>query len=405
MNPQRTFMEKEALRDREERYRFLFESSPAAVCSADALGVIQEFNHCAAELWGRSPQPGDTDERFCGSHKMFRPDGSFMPHDQCPMAQVVAGAMSEVRDAEVVIERPDGSRITVLVNIRALTGSDGETVGAINCFCDITERFRMEQLLQQQAHALADMNRRKDEFLAMLGHELRNPLAPICHSVRILEHLAGESPQQKAVIAIVERQLAQLTRLVSDLTDTARIGRGIVELQLEDVGLGDVVERAAESVRHLFAERSQELSVVLPTKPVWLRADAARLEQIIVNLLVNAAKYTDRGGRVLLSIEQQPGECTLRVRDTGIGISADLLPHVFELFTQAAPTSGRSRGGLGIGLALVQRLVELHHGRVEAHSVLGEGTEFVVTLPATRSRRSRRSSGSADECTASSPAP
>jgi PAS domain S-box-containing protein len=395
--------ENETLRGSEERYRFLFESSPAAVCSIDASGVIQEFNSCAAELWGRAPALGDTEELFCGSDKMFRPDGSFMPHDQCPMAQVVAGVVSEVNNGEVIIQRPDGSRITVIVNIRALTGPGGEIVGAINCFYDITERFQMEQLLQQQANKLTDMNcrltdmnRHKDEFLAMLGHELRNPLAPIVTSVKVLDKLARESPEQKKVIAIIERQLTQLTRLVDDLTDAARIGRGIVELQLGDVALGDIVERAADSVRPLVDERSQELSVVLPAEPVWLRADAARLEQIIVNLLANAAKYTDRSGRISMSIEQQPDECTLRVRDTGIGISPDLLPHIFELFTQGAPTAERSKGGLGIGLALVHRLVELHHGRVEAHSVLGQGSEFVVTLPTALPRPSRRSRASAE---------
>ena len=283
----------EALRESEERYRFLFESSPAAVYSIDASGVIQEFNRCAAELWGRSPALGDTDERFCGSHKLFRPDGSYMPHDQCPMAQVAAGVVSEVSNGEVIIQRPDGSRITVIVNIRALTGPDGEIVGAINCFYDITERFRMEQLLQQQANMLSDENRRKDEFLAMLSHELRNPLAPIVTSMQLFERLAGEATEQKKVLTIVERQLAQLTRLVDDLTDASRIGRGIVKLHLEDVTIGDVVERAAESVRHLIDERSHELAVVLPPEPIWLRADATRLEQIIVNLLANAAKYTE----------------------------------------------------------------------------------------------------------------
>ena len=162
----------------------------------------------------------------------------------------------------------------------------------------------MEQLLQQHANMLTDENRRKDEFLAMLSHELRNPLAPIVTSMQLFERLAGDATEQKKVLTIVERQLAQLTRLVDDLTDASRIGRGIVKLRLEDVTIGDVVERAAESVRHLIDERSHELAVVLPPEPIWLRADATRLEQIIVNLLANAAKYTEPGGRILLSIEQ-----------------------------------------------------------------------------------------------------
>ena len=197
---------------------------------------------------------------------------------------------------------------------------------------------------------------------------------------RALEKLGG-GPEQKQLLSIVERQLTQLTRLVDDLMDASRISSGRVQLKLEDVAIDDVVERAVQSVRHMIEERGHELAVALPPEPIWLRADAVRLEQIIINLLANAAKYTDHGGRISLSVEQQRDECTLRVRDTGIGISPELLPRVFDLFTQAAPALDRSNGGLGIGLALVKRLVELHHGRVEAHSVLGEGSEFVVTLP------------------------
>ena len=388
----------------EERYRFLFEASPAAVYCIDAAGVIQDYNRCAAELWGRSPELGDTDERFCGSHKMFRPDGSFMPHDECPMAQVVAGKVTEVTDGEVGILRPDGSRITVIVNIRPLKGPQGEIVGAINCFYDITERSRMEQLLKHQADTLAHMNHRKDEFLATLSHELRNPLAPIVNAVQALEALGG-SAEQKRLLGIARRQLAHLTRLVGDLSDASRIGNGKVRLQLEDVAIGDVVSEAVQCVRHMFEERGQELAVRLPPEPVWVRADADRLEQVIINLLANAAKYTENGGRVSLSIERQAGECTVHVRDTGIGISPELLPRVFDLFIQGPPSLDRSKEGLGIGLALVKRLVELHQGRVEAHSIVGAGSEFVVTLPALRSPQLRQSATIATLLAASAGSP
>ena len=373
----------------EDRYRFLYEFSPAAVYSIDAEGVIQDFNPRAAELWGRSPELGDTDERFCGSHKMYRPDGSLMPHGECPMAQVVAGELSEVRDAEAVILRPDGSRITVIANIRALKGPRGEIVGAINCFHDITGHSRIEQLLKQQADALADMNRRKDEFLAILSHELRNPLAPIVNAVQGLAKLGG-NPAHKPLLAIIDRQLAQLTRLVGDLMDVSRIISGKAQLELADIAISDAVKGAVQTVRQTVEQRGQQLDVALPKEPIWLRADATRLEQIIVNLLANAAKYTEEGGSISLSVERQGDECALRVRDTGIGIAPDLLPHVFDLFTQAPSSSNRSNGGLGIGLALVRRLVGLHEGRVEAHSVLGEGSEFVVTLPAVLTRSTAR---------------
>jgi len=365
----------------EERYRVLFEASPVAVYTIDASGVIQEFNRVAADLWGREPVLGDTDERFCGSYKLYRPDGSYMPHHQCPMAQVVNGEVSEVRDGEVIVERPDGSRVTVIVNIRPLMSASGEVTGAVNCFYDITDRFRMERELQQQAATLADLSRRKDEFLAMLSHELRNPLAPIVNAVHLLGTRPSEDPLLERARTIIERQVTQLTRLVDELMEVSRVSTGKVNLHLEHVSMGDVVENATETVRHLLDERGHELTVTLPPQPVWLHADAARMEQIVVNLLANAAKYTEPGGRVSLSVEQGRDECVLRVRDTGVGIDPELLPRVFDLFTQSEQSLARSRGGLGIGLALVKRLVEMHRGRIEAHSTLGQGSEFVVTLP------------------------
>ena len=373
--------ENEALRKSEERYRVLFELSPVAVYSIDASGVIQDFNRVAADLWGRKPALGDTDERFCGSSRLFRPDGSFMPHEQCPMAQVVSGEIAEARDAEVLIERPDGSRIIAVVNILPLKSPNGDITGAINCFYDITERFRMERELQQQADALADLNRRKDEFLAMLSHELRNPLAPIVNAVHLLQLESGENPRQERARTIIENQVTQLTRLVDDLMDISRVNTGTVQLYLDDVTVSSVVERSMETVRHLIDGRGHELTVSLPSQPIWLHADATRLEQVFVNLLTNAAKYTEHGGHIWLNVEQKGDDCVLRVRDTGIGIAPDLLPRVFDLFTQGDRSLARAEGGLGIGLALVQRLVGMHKGRIEAHSTLGQGSEFVVTLP------------------------
>jgi PAS domain-containing protein len=169
----------DGVRWNEERYRTLFDLGPVAVYSCDDSGVIQEFNRRAVELWGCEPAAGDTDKRFCGSFKLFRPDGRFMPHDQCPMAEVITGTLLEACDEEVVIERPDSSRITVVVNIRPLKSDRGAIIGAINCFYDITARKETEEKLR-------DSNRRQTEFLAMLAHELRNPLAAILNSLAIL---------------------------------------------------------------------------------------------------------------------------------------------------------------------------------------------------------------------------
>ena len=260
-------------------------------------------------------------------------------------------------------------------------GGPGSVKVAI-IFTDITERRMAELQTLAQAKALAELDRRKDEFLAMLGHELRNPLAPISSAVRLLRLQTNATPMQRQACAIIERQVGQLNHLVDDLLEVSRITTGRVQLRQEQVAVSDIVERAVETTQPLITQHRHRLAVRLPPEPVWLHADAARLEQVMVNLLTNAAKYTDDGGSIELTVQQDGPDAVLRVRDTGIGIAPDLLPHVFDLFTQAERSLDRSQGGLGIGLCLVQRLVELHGGTVAAHSVQGQGSEFVVRLPA-----------------------
>jgi two-component system, chemotaxis family, CheB/CheR fusion protein len=400
-----------AVRDSEERYRTLFDLGPVAVYSCDAAGVIQKFNRRAAELWGREPAPGDTDQRFCGSFKMFRPDGSFMPHEQCPMAEVVAGTVSEVRDGEVHIERPDGTRVTVVVNIRPLKNQHGEIAGAINCFYDITERKQIEETLR-------DADRRKNEFLAMLAHELRNPLAPILVSIEILRRAKGleesdlQSSQRRSdglatshdlsdgidhALDVLQRQVSQMVRLVDDLLDAGRISRGKIDLRRERVELSSVVYHVVEAARPISERREQELTVTLPSEPMYVDGDPTRLGQIVGNLLNNACKFTERGGHVWLTVKREgesgadhaegasvrfAPQVVISVRDTGIGIAADQLEHVFDMFTQVDTSLERSLTGLGIGLTLVKTLTEMHGGTVEVHSAgAGQGSEFVVRLP------------------------
>jgi signal transduction histidine kinase len=374
----------EALRASEERYRTLFELGPVAVYSCDAAGVIQQFNRRAAELWGREPAPGDTDERFCGSFKLFRPDGSFMPHEQCPMAEMVSGKLTSVKDAEVLIERPDGSRVTVVVNIRPLTSAQGEVAGAINCFYDITERKLMEEQLCENVARVADSDRRKSEFLAMLAHELRNPLATIRAGLQV-QRLTGEDAQAaNSVTELMERQVRHLVGLVDDLLDVNRIGRGKIELRRARVELATVMNAAVETARSLIERMGHELILAVPPEPIWLNADPLRLAQVVGNLLNNASKFTEHGGCIRLTVALKGEEAIIRVRDNGVGIAADQLPFVFDMFMQAEVAIERSRTGLGIGLALVKNLVELHGGTVEAHSAgAGHGSEFVVRLPIT----------------------
>jgi PAS domain S-box-containing protein len=247
---------------------------------------------------------------------------------------------------------------------------------------DIAERRKLEKQMLSQAAELSDLHRRKDEFLAMLSHELRSPLAPIANAVQLLGLPNGvESILQRQARGIIERQVGQLQHLVDDLLEVSRITTGRVQLRQERVAIRGIVDGAVETARPLIDQRKHELSISLPQETLWLNADAARLEQVVVNLLTNAAKYTEERGHIWLSVQVEGDECVLRVRDTGVGIAPALLPKIFDLFTQAERSLDRSQGGLGIGLALVKRLTELHGGRVEVHSSLGQGSEFVVRLP------------------------
>ena len=510
----------EELRESEERYRTLFDLGPVAVYSCDRAGVIQNFNRRAAELWGRVPAVGDTDERFCGSFKLFRPDGSFMPHERCPMAEVVAGTISEARDAEVIIERPDGSRVTVIVNILPLRNERGEVAGAINCFYDITARkdaeegrarlsaivessddaiiskdlndiitswnagaerlfgytaaeamgqpltllippervdeepavlarirrgevveqdetvrrrkddtmvdvsLKVSPILDRQkqvvgtstiarditerkkaAETLLEADRHKNEFLAMLAHELRNPLAPILVSIEILrraKRLEGTesldlSPRVDHALDVLQRQVGQMVRLVDDLLDAGRISRGKIDLRRERVEVASVVHHAVEAARPICrAERSgtdghaADGSGVRERRPDSTGADRGQpLEQRVQVYRAGRSHLahsgtqsnqdpTTRKPRQTDSLRRS----SFSVRDTGVGIAPDRLEGIFDMFTQLDTSLERSLTGLGIGLTLVKTLVEMHGGTVQASSPgIGQGSEFVVRLP------------------------
>jgi len=229
---------------------------------------------------------------------------------------------------------------------------------------------------------LKEADNRKDEFLAMLAHELRNPLAPIRNAVQIFRGKGLPVPELQWATEVIDRQVRQLSRLVDDLLDVSRITRGKVELRKEQVELSQVIQSAVEASRPLIEKWGHNLTVTVPPEPIPLEADPTRLAQVFLNLLNNAAKYTDRGGSIQLTAERDKRDVVVRVRDSGIGIPSDMLPHVFDLFHQVDPSIERSEGGLGIGLTLVQRLVALHEGSVEARSEgLGKGSEFIVRLP------------------------
>ena len=250
---------------------------------------------------------------------------------------------------------------------------------------------------KQAVEALRDADRRKDEFLATLAHELRNPLAPIRNALQILKMPRVDAGTVERSRDMMERQLHHLVRLVDDLLDVSRVMRGKIELRRERVELATVVARAVETVQPLIDAQGHELSVRLPNESLPLDADPVRLAQVVGNLLTNAAKYTEPGGRIWLTATREGNGAVLRIRDDGIGIAPDVLPRIFELFVQVDHAATRSQGGLGIGLTLVKNLVEMHNGSVEARSAgLGNGSEFVVRLPlASESLREKRGPESA----------
>jgi signal transduction histidine kinase/CheY-like chemotaxis protein len=240
-------------------------------------------------------------------------------------------------------------------------------------------QYEVKRLLEETRLAVEQ----RDQFLAMLAHELRNPLSPIRNSLQVWKMPGARDSVVVQAREMAERQVSHMARLLDDLLDVARISRGKIELRKEPVDLARLVRATVEAIRPQIEARKHELSVSLAAEPLWVAADPTRLEQVLTNLLNNACKYTDPGGKIWVSTERQGAEAILRVRDNGIGIPADKLPTIFDLFVQAERRLDRSQGGIGIGLTLVRKLVELHGGTVDAFSAgSGQGSEFVVRLPA-----------------------
>lgn len=363
------------LRESEVRYRRLFQSAQDGILILDAEnGKITDANTfmCGlvglslSELIGRElHQIGmfkDTNENKAAFKELQR--SGYLRHEHLPVRNQ--------RGEEVYVEfvanvYKEGDRLVAQCNIR-----------------DTAERTRLEKEIVRQAEALAEQSRRKDEFLAMLSHELRNPLAPIRAAVHMLKLAGrtGESPVQKQAREVIERQAINLSNMVSDLLEVSRVISGRVRLNLQPVDLNEVVEHAITSVRPLIEQHRHTLRFNACPDHSWANADATRLEEVLVNLLNNAAKYTPDGGQIEVDCNHDATHSVIMVRDNGTGIDPDLLPHVFDLFTQADRSLARSSGGLGIGLSLASNLVEMHGGTIRASSGgPGKGSAFIVTLP------------------------
>jgi PAS domain S-box-containing protein len=360
----------EVLAESEQRFRQLAESINEVFWMADPQTTeVLYVSPAYEEVWGRS----------CRS--LYEQPRSFLdavhPEDRerVWVAAVEKHGRGEPTDEEYRVIRPDGSVRWVRDRAFPVKDAAGRIYRMAGIAEDVTEKKRAEE-------ALKENDRRKDEFLATLAHELRNPLAPIRTAAQVLRMSDVADPHQRQARDIIDRQVQQMARLIDDLLDISRITRGKLQLRKEGVELAAAVRTAVEAARPLIDAHAHQLTVTLPPEPVRMDADPVRLAQVFANLLNNAAKYTEKGGQIWLSAERQGREVMVSVRDTGIGIPAEYLPRLFEMFSQLAPALERSQGGLGIGLALVRGLVELHGGRVEAHSAgPGRGCEFIVRLP------------------------
>jgi PAS domain S-box-containing protein len=360
------------LRRSERRYRRLFESAKDGILIlAASTGRITDANPYIQQLLGYAA------DELLG--KELWQIGLFQDIDDSKAAFEQLQEQSYIRYHNLPLETKDGRRLEVEF-VSNLYHEDQEDVIQCNVR-DISERSQLERAAAK-AEALAVLNRRKDEFMAMLSHELRNPLAPIFAAAHLLSLQPEETAIQLKARKVIQRQIGQLRRLVDDLLDVSRVTTGRISLKPEEVDLRSIVQRAVESVRSLLNQRSHKLSVSLSPDPISVDADVTRIEQVVVNLLNNAAKYTDEGGQIWLSAKQEGNLAVLRVRDTGVGIAPEVLENIFDPFSQAERTMDRAQGGLGIGLTVVQKIVELHHGHVEAASAgIGQGSEFTVRLP------------------------
>jgi PAS domain S-box-containing protein len=476
-------------------FRQMLDALPAPIYSTDAEGRLTYFNPAAVEFSGRVPQLGT--DRWCISWKLYGADGSPMAHGECPMA-IALREGREVRDVEIIVERPDGIRRWCVPWPTPIRDAEGRVTGGINMLVDITEQKHAERAsillasivdstddavvsknlngiitswntgaerlfgytqheaigrpvlmlippdrANEETHilsqlrqglrvdhfdtvrvrkdgtlidvsltispirdrtgtiigaskiarditarkraesALRETSRQKDEFIATLAHELRNPLAPMRHSLEILNEKGSQNPEVQWARDVLDRQLGTMSRLLEDLLDVARISRNRLELRKERVELQAILKAALETSRPLIEAGGHRLLLDISARPIWVVADPVRLAQVFSNLLNNAAKYTEPGGQIQIALERQAGAAVVAVLDNGIGIPAEMLPQVFEMFIQSKESLLRAQGGLGIGLSLVKGLVELHGGSIEARSAgTGQGSQFIVRLPA-----------------------
>lgn len=346
----------------------IIQSSDDAIVSKTLNGRITSWNPGAARLFGYAP------EEIIG-----QPITTIIPSElQHEEVEVLARLRrgERIDHFETVRLSKEGLRVEVSLTVSPIRNEAGEIVGASKIARDITERKQAERVLREA-------DQRKDEFLTTLAHELRGPLGAIRNASEIISRIEHVTPELHKACEIIDRQLEQVTRLVEDLLDASRIGAGRLQLQKEIIDIGALLENVLSSLRPAFEAARQQLNLALPSTSICAYADRARLIQVFSNILQNANKYTPQGGRVAVELRQEQADVVVSIRDTGIGIPAAMLERVFELFAQVDPSSNRTRGGLGIGLTVAKRLVQIHGGEIVARSAgEGLGTEFTIRLPA-----------------------
>jgi PAS domain S-box-containing protein len=352
----------------------IVDSSDDAIVSKTLDGRILSWNRGASRIFGYEP------------HEVIgKPITIIIPPELHAEEQQILeklGRGERIEHFDTVRVTKDGRRIAISLTVSPVRAADGTIIGASKVARDVSERKLAEERLKESEEALRLADRRKDEFLALLAHELRNPLAPIRYALAANKKPGRTPEQSRQAEEIIERQVAHMSRLLDDLLDISRITRGALELKKTRSELTSIIGAAIETARPLLDAKHHTLVLDLPSQPVQLQADVVRLGQVFSNLLINAAKYTDPGGRIQLRVVQQDDEVMVSVSDNGIGISADMLPRVFNMFFQSNSALDRAEGGLGVGLSLVRGLLALHGGSVEARSKgPAQGSEFIVRLP------------------------
>jgi PAS domain S-box-containing protein len=355
---------------KEQLMRLIENVKDYAIFMLDPRGHVTTWNQGAERL------KGYTAEEIIGKHfsRFYPADAIAQGKPDFELRQAMAAGYVEDEGWRI---RKDGTRFWANVVITALFDKERKLLGFGKITRDLTERKKME--------ALREADRRKNEFLALLGHELRTPLAALHSALNVMALPEASEQDIQEVRKIAERQVQQMTRLMDDLLDTARISQGKMELRKKVIDVAEFIERAVDSSRSSVEGRQHQLTVSIPMRPLLIKGDPTRMEQVVTNLLNNATKYTETGGQIRVNAEKVGTQVVIKIRDSGIGIDPEALPYIFDLFVQPVRRVDRSGAGLGLGLALVKKIVDLHGGTVEASSAgVGQGSEFVVCLPCVR---------------------